>query len=374
MKRLLLLNLLGVISSVAYCQVTNSFPDLGIPTIGGSNYMSISNRMFFQAKNQDMNGYNRGIVANNLYWDSAQTKWTNGTGASFDFAMMRFESGGNIGFFNGPVPDPNVRQTFTNSEMEAYRTLSLKSTGRVGIGTASPATYLSVYQSTSSGSYGTYPAIEVNNPNTSGGAVAAFVLRSGTASAAGVSGAIGSLQCNTADNTSQSTWLRSYAAAYPIYIGYNKTDLAISNGNVGIGTNTPTEKLAVDGTILAKKIKVSQAAADWPDYVFDKDYPLMSLDSVEAFVHLNHHLPEMASAEEVSKMGIDIGDNQKKLLQKTEEFMLYLIDQNRRLKAQVEISIKQDLQIAELKRLVAHQQQLIDAFLNKQSEENMIRE
>lgn len=304
MKRLLLLNLLGVISSVTYSQVTNSFPDIGKPAIGGSNYMSISNRMFFQAKNQDVNGYNRGIVANNLYWDSAQSKWTNGTGASFDFAMMRFESSGNISFFNGPIPDPNARQTFTNTELETYRTLTLKSTGRIGIGIVNPATYLSVYHSTSDGNYGTYPAIEINNPNTSGGAIAAFVLRSGTVSAAGLSGAIGALQCNTADNASQSTWLRSYAAAYPIYIGYSKTDLAISNGNVGIGTNAPTEKLAVDGTILAKKIKISQAAVDWPDYVFDKDYPLMTLDSVEAFVRLNHHLPEMASAEEVSKWGL----------------------------------------------------------------------
>lgn len=39
-----------------------------------------------------------------------------------------------------------------------------------------------------------------------------------------------------------------------------------SNGNVGIGTNNPTVKLAVNGDIKAKRVKVT--TTDWPDYVF----------------------------------------------------------------------------------------------------------
>lgn len=342
MKKLMLLNVLSMIASITHSQVTNSFPAIGKPTVGASNYMSIGYKLFLQSKIQTESGGNggmRGVVSNNLYWDSTQAKWSNGTVSSFDFAMMRFEAGGNIGFFNGPVPDPNARQTFTNAELEAYRTVTIKSNGRIGIGTASPGTNLSVYQSSSGTSYPAYPSIEINNPNTAGVSYSALILRSGAVGAGGISGAVGSLQSKSTDNASQLMWLRSYAAAYPIYIGYAQTDMTVVNGRVGIGTIDPLEKLSVKGTVLAQKVKVSQAAADWPDYVFDEDYPLMPLDSVEAFIVKNGHLPHIASAGEVLNNGIDLGDNQTKLLQKIEELTLYLIEQNKKI-----VDLKRELQ------------------------------
>ncbi|MCH5718210.1 hypothetical protein [Niabella hibiscisoli] len=42
------------------------------------------------------------------------------------------------------------------------------------------------------------------------------------------------------------------------------------NGNVGIGTTNPTEKLSVNGNIRARQIKVE--TANWPDYVFASNY------------------------------------------------------------------------------------------------------
>ncbi|HTG55458.1 MAG TPA: hypothetical protein VL943_04275 [Niabella sp.] len=47
------------------------------------------------------------------------------------------------------------------------------------------------------------------------------------------------------------------------------------NGKVGIGTDTPSERLAVKGKILAEEIKVK--AQPWPDYVFASNYKKMSL-------------------------------------------------------------------------------------------------
>nr|WP_068892574.1 hypothetical protein [Pedobacter panaciterrae] len=56
----------------------------------------------------------------------------------------------------------------------------------------------------------------------------------------------------------------------------------LANGNLGIGTSTPNEKLAVNGKIRAHEIKVE--TANWPDYVFAKDYDLPSLKETEKHI------------------------------------------------------------------------------------------
>ncbi|MEX6690312.1 hypothetical protein QTN47_22570 [Danxiaibacter flavus] len=107
----------------------------------------------------------------------------------------------------------------------------------------------------------------------------------------------------------------------------------MDNGNVGIGSIKPTEKLSVNGTVLAKKVRVSQAASDWPDYVFDSSYNLPSLDAVSSFIRDNKHLPEMPSVSVVEKEGHDLGEVQKLLLKKVEELTLYVIKQDDKIKA-----------------------------------------
>ena len=104
------------------------------------------------------------------------------------------------------------------------------------------------------------------------------------------------------------------------------------NGNVGIGTTTPAEKLSVNGKIRAKEVKVE--TANWPDYVFEPSYLLPDLKTTEQFIKENKHLPEIPSAEEVKANGINLGEINAKLLKKVEELTLYLIEQNRRLDAQ----------------------------------------
>ncbi|WP_333621323.1 hypothetical protein [Sphingobacterium multivorum] len=106
---------------------------------------------------------------------------------------------------------------------------------------------------------------------------------------------------------------------------------AASNGNVGIGTANPTEKLAVNGTIRAKEIKVE--ANPWPDYVFNDDHQLMPLDSLASFVKENKHLPNIAPAKSVEENGVALGELNRQLLQKIEEMTLYLIDQSREIKS-----------------------------------------
>ena len=106
----------------------------------------------------------------------------------------------------------------------------------------------------------------------------------------------------------------------------------MDNGNVGIGTTSPNAKLAVNGNILAHKIRVSLNPV-WPDYVFEKTYHLPSLQEVEKHIQQFKHLPEVPSAKEVADNGIDLGDNQAVLLKKIEELTPYLIEQDKKINA-----------------------------------------
>jgi hypothetical protein len=101
---------------------------------------------------------------------------------------------------------------------------------------------------------------------------------------------------------------------------------------VGIGTSdVPSNYLfAVRGDIIAEKVNVQLYAA-WPDYVFKKDYKLLSLESLEKFVNENHHLPDMPAADEIEKNGQDLGDIQAKLLKINEELTLRIIELNKRI-------------------------------------------
>lgn len=101
-------------------------------------------------------------------------------------------------------------------------------------------------------------------------------------------------------------------------------------GNVGIGTVSPQALLSVNGTAMAKKVKVSIASTDWPDYVFKPTYQLRTLSKLEEFIKHNKHLPDVPSADEVGKNGVDLGENQAILLKKIEELTLYVIEQNKK--------------------------------------------
>jgi hypothetical protein len=96
-----------------------------------------------------------------------------------------------------------------------------------------------------------------------------------------------------------------------------------SSANVGVGTTNPQSKLAVNGTITAKEVKVTQAG--WSDYVFAEDYRLLPLDELEAYVGTEKHLPGIPAAKEVEEKGLAIADTLSKQMQKIEELTLYLI-------------------------------------------------
>lgn len=100
----------------------------------------------------------------------------------------------------------------------------------------------------------------------------------------------------------------------------------LSNGNVGIGTTSPSDLLSVNGKIRAHEIKVE--TTNWPDYVFDNNYKPLSLMELEKFTQVHKHLPGIPTAKEVEKEGVDLGNMNKILVQKIEELTLHLIQQN----------------------------------------------
>ncbi|MGJ8734073.1 MAG: hypothetical protein ACSHW4_13035 [Cellulophaga sp.] len=105
-------------------------------------------------------------------------------------------------------------------------------------------------------------------------------------------------------------------------------------GNVGIGTVDPGNwKLAVNGKIRAKEIKVETG---WSDFVFYDDYKLPSLQEVETHIKEKGHLKNIPSAKEVAENGILLGEMDSKLLQKIEELTLYTISQEKKIKKQEE--------------------------------------
>jgi hypothetical protein len=117
-------------------------------------------------------------------------------------------------------------------------------------------------------------------------------------------------------------------------------------GNVGIGTGTPTEKLSVNGKIRAHEVKVE--TANWPDYVFAKDYQLPSLQETEQHIKEKGHLSGIPSAEEVKANGINLGEMNAKLLKKIEELTLHLIEQEKKNETQAQVMQKMEKRLLNL--------------------------
>jgi hypothetical protein len=128
-------------------------------------------------------------------------------------------------------------------------------------------------------------------------------------------------------------------------VGSNRATLA-TNGNFGIGTETPSQKLHVIGNILA-------SGTVTPDYVFEKhfegisklnpSYTMMELDEVEEFTRLNKHLPGVPSASEIKTQGGIILNRAAEInLEKIEELYLYVFELKKEIKTLKEKSIEME--------------------------------
>jgi len=105
----------------------------------------------------------------------------------------------------------------------------------------------------------------------------------------------------------------------------------LASGNVAIGTAVnPAYRLAVGGNVVAEEVRVA-LQANWPDYVFETDYELPSLATVERHIKAKKHLINIPSALEIEQQGIALGDMDARLLRKIEELTLYAIAQEKQI-------------------------------------------
>lgn len=105
-----------------------------------------------------------------------------------------------------------------------------------------------------------------------------------------------------------------------------------STGALVIG-NIPTVgdyKLIVKSGILTEKIRVAQYGstdwAQWPDYVFEEDYEIMSLNELSEFITTEKHLPHVPSEKEVKENGVDLLEMDAAILKSVEELYLYTLE------------------------------------------------
>ena len=103
---------------------------------------------------------------------------------------------------------------------------------------------------------------------------------------------------------------------------------AITVINDDFPTKKEVFKVLANGTVWSTEVNV-KLRTDFPDYVFKKDYQLLSLTDLEGFILSNGHLPNIPKAEEVAKTGLNLGELQVKQMEKIEELTLYTIQQQK---------------------------------------------
>jgi hypothetical protein len=75
----------------------------------------------------------------------------------------------------------------------------------------------------------------------------------------------------------------------------------------------------------------SPGSGSCADYVFEPEYELLSIQQLREFIAENKHLPNVPSADEIRKEGLNIQHFQGRLLEKVEELTLYILSQEERL-------------------------------------------
>ncbi len=207
-----------------------------------------------------------------------------------------------------------TRYSFHFENQEGVSVLIGKGNGNVGIGTVNPQAKLEVIGSVRfSGARLTHSGDIPNDNN------AVFVNTSGLGYGLYSKGGI------------DSRYSFHFENQQGLSVLYGRGD-----GKIGVGTTAPDARLTVKGDIHAEEVRVDLTVPG-PDYVFEEDYDLPTLESLKEYVQENKHLPGTPSATEMEVNGIDLGVMNMLLLKKVEELTLYVIELKEENKMQNEL-------------------------------------
>jgi hypothetical protein len=110
-------------------------------------------------------------------------------------------------------------------------------------------------------------------------------------------------------------------------IGTGKIIVNTSKMEIGTSVGLPDGyRLGIGGKVLCEELKVKLQNSGWPDYVFTNNYKLMPLADLQNFITKNNHLPNIPKASVIEKEGLEVGEMQRKLMEKVEELTLYILD------------------------------------------------
>jgi hypothetical protein len=104
--------------------------------------------------------------------------------------------------------------------------------------------------------------------------------------------------------------------------------------------------------------------------VFKNDYKLPALSDVKTYIDKNHHLPEIPSAAEIKKDGINLGEMNKVLVKKVEELTLYLIDKDKQITDQQTKNAEQENKLNALQQQLNLMKQQMKAITKQLSKNN----
>ncbi|MEZ0184279.1 hypothetical protein AB9T89_18685 [Flavobacterium oncorhynchi] len=227
---------------------------------------------------------------------------------------------------------------------------SISDYGNIGIGTSNPSTKLSVLGNISKltlvGTDGVYDNFIKYGHQSD--------LESGTTSVNRWHGIDATITAGGASENKLK--FKLYGGSFANLVP-NDVMTLVGNGNVGIGTTSPQNKLDVNGTIHSKEVKVDMNG--WSDFVFKKEYNLPTLEEVEKHIVEKGHLENIPSEEEVLKDGISLGEMNSKLLQKIEELTLYMIEQEKKTKQLKTF-------ISDQNKIISEQNKRLEKLENKQ--------
>ncbi len=124
----------------------------------------------------------------------------------------------------------------------------------------------------------------------------------------------------------------------------NRILLDAANASIAVGGNTvaqatihldgATGDIRANGNVSAANFFAGAIQLNVPDYVWESNYALMPLAELRAYTAREKRLPNMPSAAEIKREGLNLSQFQMQLLEKIEELTRYLLTQQETIQAQ----------------------------------------